>query len=128
MPSTVAGNMRAIVIEDYGKAKLANDIPIPKLRDGYVLVKPKAVALNPTDWRHIDYLATPGAIVGCDYAGEVLEVGAGVTKQFKPGDRIAGFVHGGESRLPFWTERAQPPRVENKSCSILFLTKRSTCS
>ena len=97
MPSTVAGNMRAIVIEDYGKAKLANDIPIPKLRDGYVLVKPKAVALNPTDWRHIDYLATPGAIVGCDYAGEVLEVGASVTKQFKPGDRITGFVHGGES-------------------------------
>lgn len=32
-----------------GKAEL-QEVPVPKLKDDYVLVKVKAVALNPTDW------------------------------------------------------------------------------
>lgn len=35
-----------------------------------------------------------GATVGCDYMGTVVQVGSKVTKDFKPGDRISGFVHG----------------------------------
>jgi NADPH:quinone reductase-like Zn-dependent oxidoreductase len=35
-----------------------------------------------------------GCTVGCDYMGTVVEVGPKVTKDFKPGDRIAGFTHG----------------------------------
>lgn len=35
-----------------------------------------------------------GATVGCDYMGTVVQVGSKVTKHFKPGDRISGFVHG----------------------------------
>ncbi|KAI9812614.1 MAG: hypothetical protein M1827_004603 [Pycnora praestabilis] len=92
-PST----MRAIVIQGPKQAKLVSDAPVPKLRDEYILVKVVAVALNPTDWKHIDFLADKGAIVGCDYAGIVEEVGKGVRKDFKKGDRIAGFVHGGNA-------------------------------
>lgn len=65
---------QAIVIEEKGKATI-QDVPAPKLRDDYILVETKAVAINPTDWKHVDYLADPGARVGCDYAGVVLEVG-----------------------------------------------------
>jgi len=68
-----------------------------RLRPEYILVKVHAIALNPTDWKHVDYLASPGAHVGCDYAGEVLEVGSAVTKPFKKGDRVAGFAHGGNA-------------------------------
>lgn len=82
-----------IVIQKAGEVAI-REATIPKLRDDYILVKVKAVALNPTDWKHIDYLPSPGARVGCDYSGIVEEVGSKVTKPFKKGDRVAGFVHG----------------------------------
>ncbi|KAJ6087436.1 zinc-binding oxidoreductase [Penicillium canescens] len=48
-----------------------------------------SVALNPTDWKHIDYLAPPGVLVGCDYAGIVEDVGKGVKKPFKKGETLS---------------------------------------
>ncbi|KAH6606914.1 hypothetical protein Trco_006067 [Trichoderma cornu-damae] len=71
------------------------EVPTPKLRDGHVLVKTKAVSINPTDWKSI-YDGNPetvGVRLGCDFAGEVVAVGPGVTN-FKVGDRIAGFNPG----------------------------------
>jgi NADPH:quinone reductase-like Zn-dependent oxidoreductase len=58
------------------------------------------VALNPTDWRHIDFVPCDGTIVGCDYAGVVEAVGPQVKKAFKKGDRVAGFVHGSNAVRP----------------------------
>ncbi|KAH8812586.1 chaperonin 10-like protein [Xylogone sp. PMI_703] len=83
----------AVVIVDKGKAEI-QEVPPPTLGDEFILVKTHAVALNPTDWKHIDRLPSPGARVGCDYAGTVLEVGSKVTKDFKKGDRVAGVTHG----------------------------------
>lgn len=88
---------KAIVLQAPKNAQLVTDRPIPHLRDGYILVKTVAVALNPTDWKHIDFLAKPGPLIGCDYAGTVEAVGAGVTKPFQKGDRVAGFAHGGDA-------------------------------
>ncbi|KAI7325863.1 GroES-like protein [Hortaea werneckii] len=85
--------MKAIKVVENGKAEL-QEVPVPKLKDDYVLVKVKAVALNPTDWKHIDKLAIPGHTVGCDFAGVVEEIGPKVKKDWKKGDRIAGFTHG----------------------------------
>jgi NADPH:quinone reductase-like Zn-dependent oxidoreductase len=53
---------QAIIIQKAGEVSI-QDAPIPKLRDDYILVKVKAVALNPTDWKHVDYLASKGARV-----------------------------------------------------------------
>ncbi|KAG0650910.1 ACT-toxin biosynthesis S2 [Hyphodiscus hymeniophilus] len=78
----------AVVVTKPGEVAV-EEVSTPKLRDDYILVKVKAVALNPTDWKHVDFL------IGCDYAGVVEEVGSKVTKPFKKGDRICGFVHGG---------------------------------
>ena len=58
------------------------------------------MALNPTDWKHIDYLAPPGVLVGCDYAGVVQDVGKDVKKSFQKGDRICGFAHGSNAVQP----------------------------
>ena len=41
--------MKAIKVVDIGKAEV-QEVPLPKMRDDYVLVKVHAVALNPTDW------------------------------------------------------------------------------
>jgi NADPH:quinone reductase-like Zn-dependent oxidoreductase len=87
--------MQAIRIKSLGVAALES-APIPQLRDDYILVKTRAVTINPADWNSIDYIATPGEIVGCDYSGVVVQVGALLQDQFRPGDRVAGLVHGCE--------------------------------
>jgi NADPH:quinone reductase-like Zn-dependent oxidoreductase len=86
---------RAIVHKSKGVVEVKSDVPLPRLRDDYILVKTKAVALNPTDWKAVEGRPDPGAISGCDYAGVVEEVGKNVTTPFKKGDRVAGMVHGG---------------------------------
>ncbi|KAH7417245.1 chaperonin 10-like protein [Cadophora sp. MPI-SDFR-AT-0126] len=83
-----------IITKKPGEAA-AVEAPVPALRDDYILVKTKAVALNPTDWKHVAWLTTEGTRIGCDYSGIVEEVGSKVTKPFKKGDRVAGFAHGG---------------------------------
>ncbi|KAM0197887.1 hypothetical protein ACHAPI_004619 [Fusarium lateritium] len=85
--------MKAIRVQSLGQAALEN-VPIPQVRDDYILVKTRAVAINPADWKSIDYIATPGETVGCDYSGVVVQVGALLQDRFRPGDRVAGLVHG----------------------------------
>lgn len=82
-----------------GVSELRSDIPLPTVQDNYIIVKTKAVALNPTDWKSIENNPSKGAIVGCDYAGVVEEVGNGV-KDVEVGDRVAGFARGGKSAPP----------------------------
>ncbi|RYC56258.1 hypothetical protein CHU98_g9945 [Xylaria longipes] len=92
---------KAVVIVEKGKAEI-KELPLPKLRDGYILVKVRAVGINPTDWKTIDGAEADrfGARSGCDYAGDVVEVGKGVTKDIKKGDRSSGFVFGGSWIAP----------------------------
>jgi NADPH:quinone reductase-like Zn-dependent oxidoreductase len=92
--------MKAIVYQGSKIAKVV-DRPVPKLRDEYILVKVVAIALNPTDWKHIEWdLGAPGCTCGIDYAGIVEQVGSKVTKNFKKGDRIAGWCPGNNRSNP----------------------------
>lgn len=92
---------RALVVKGHGSVEVRSDVPLPKVRDDYIIVKTKAVALNPTDWKAVHRdpgYGSPatGAIVGCDYAGIVEEIGSNVTTPFKIGDKVAGFVRGAD--------------------------------
>lgn len=85
---------RGLVKKSTGSA-VVSEVAIPKLRDGYMLVKTAAVALNPADWTDIDYEgAYEGCLVGLDYAGTVISTSAwGPTERtFKKGDRVCGLV------------------------------------
>ncbi|KUJ08491.1 putative zinc-binding oxidoreductase ToxD [Mollisia scopiformis] len=88
--------MQALVLGDNGGHSV-KAIPLPKLRPSYVLIKVESIALNPTDWKHAFFGrgAIPFSILGCDYAGTVISIGAEVTKPFKVGDRVYGCAHGG---------------------------------
>ncbi|KAJ3164813.1 hypothetical protein HDU88_005025 [Geranomyces variabilis] len=97
MPAPTAIVQRSVEIKEKGVAVVNNSAPIPALRDGYVLVEVKTIALNPTDWKHVDYAGTPGCRVGCDYAGVVVATGRNLARDYVQGDRIAGFAHGGNS-------------------------------
>lgn len=91
---------KAVIVVEPKKDGLVTDRAVPTLRDDYILVKNVSVGLNPTDWKHVAFLAPPGVLVGCDYAGVVEAVGKDVKKPFKKGDRVCGFVHGGNAVQP----------------------------
>ncbi|KAJ7748790.1 GroES-like protein [Mycena maculata] len=85
--------MQAVVAVE-GKEIAVQTVPVPSIADNEVLVQVKAAAQNPTDWKHAAWgLSQPGFIMGCDYAGVVVKVGAKV-RNVKNGDRVAGFVNG----------------------------------
>lgn len=97
-----ANPMKAIVYCDYGLANLKlQDIEKPTPADDQVLVKVRAVSINPYDWHFVEGtpyvmramgvgLRKPKDIqLGVDFAGTVEAVGKNVT-QFKPGDEVFG--------------------------------------
>lgn len=64
--------------------------PVPKPGFGEILVKVKTVALNPVDWKVQKYgilVEKFPAILGYDIAGDVEEIGEGVT-DLQKGDRL----------------------------------------
>src|SRR5438045_4499089 len=93
--------MKAIVYCDYGLANLkVEDVEKPTPADDQVLVKVRAVSVNPYDWHFVE--GTPKIMrlgvglrkpkdtrLGVDFAGTVEAVGKNVT-QFKPGDEVFG--------------------------------------
>ncbi|EHK47328.1 Hypothetical protein TRIATDRAFT_81382 [Trichoderma atroviride IMI 206040] len=73
-------------------------IPVPA--NDEVVVKVAAVCLNPIDWK-ILYGAKSSAptILGCDLAGTVASIGDEVTA-IEVGDRVIGFIAGGNPLRP----------------------------
>jgi NADPH:quinone reductase-like Zn-dependent oxidoreductase len=94
--------MKAILFYNPGDQSVQL-IPLPELRPTYLLIKVDSVALNPTDWKHISFGrgSSPFSILGCDYAGTVVSIGAEFNKSFKIGDKVYGCVHGGNYNEPY---------------------------
>ncbi|MFH8492643.1 NADP-dependent oxidoreductase [Streptomyces coeruleorubidus] len=91
--------MKAITYRTYGGPEVLEhgDVPNPKLGVDTVLVRVKAAAVNPVDWKiqagYLDAVmdAVFPVIPGWDVAGVVQETGVGVT-EFAPGDEVIGYV------------------------------------
>ncbi|MEH1770387.1 NAD(P)-dependent alcohol dehydrogenase [Nostoc sp.] len=89
--------MKAVVIRRYGAAEVLQyeDVEQPKIEPTQLLVKVRASSVNPVDWKIRQGMLSliTGSkfpkILGFDVAGDVVEVGSGVTR-FKPGDAIYG--------------------------------------
>lgn len=93
--------MRAVVITRPGGPEVLEiqDRPVPEPREGELLVRVHASALNRADLHQCagQYPAPPGSppdIPGLEFAGEVKAMGVGVT-EFAVGDRVFGVVGGG---------------------------------
>jgi len=93
--------MKAAVLQEPGVPENLKIVEIakPDLQDTEVLVKVKAISINPVDVKTRSGKALYGQlknenpiIVGWDIAGEVTAVGKEV-KQFKPGDAVFGMVN-----------------------------------
>ncbi|KAI4605517.1 uncharacterized protein J4E88_007765 [Alternaria novae-zelandiae] len=84
-------NKAAWIPEAKGQLQV-KEAPMPKAGKGEVVIKNHAVAVNPVDWKIQDYgifLQKYPNVCGTDVAGEVHEVGEGVTHVTK-GDRVLG--------------------------------------
>ncbi|KAK4184057.1 chaperonin 10-like protein [Podospora australis] len=89
---------RAIIQDAQGQPQLVKDLPIPPLVSGTVLIKPAAVALNPSDYKMGAAFPSAGAIIGYDFAGTIIAVADNDdtenTCDFAPGDWVCGGVRG----------------------------------
>lgn len=107
MPS----NRAAWITSKVAKTLEVKAAPYTSPRENQIVVKNAAVSVNPLDW----FKQMAGAIMfgwvqyptipGTDAAGEVVEVGKGVTR-FKPGDRVVGHAVGWDKRSNVPSEQA----------------------
>ena len=86
--------MRALVLRRHGgldELEVVDDYPMPQAGDGHVVIRVRAASFNYHDVftvRGMPGIKVPlPVIIGLDMAGEVAEVGEGVTG-WKPGDRV----------------------------------------
>jgi alcohol dehydrogenase len=86
--------MKALVLPQHGdldSLRVVDDYPVPQAGDGHVVIRVRASAFNYHDVftvRGMPGIKVPmPVVIGLDMAGEIVEVGAGVTG-WKPGDRV----------------------------------------
>src|ERR1700692_648585 len=90
----VQGTMKALVLRKHGgldELEVVHDYPMPQAGDGHVVIRVRAASFNYHDVftvRGMPGIKVPlPVIIGLDMAGEIAEVGAGVSG-WKPGDRV----------------------------------------
>jgi L-iditol 2-dehydrogenase len=84
--------MRAAVYKGSG-AVAVEEIPVPEVGPGEILVRVEACGICHTDLKKIEYnLLPPPRVYGHEMAGVVAAVGDGVA-EFLPGDRVIAFHH-----------------------------------
>jgi NADPH:quinone reductase-like Zn-dependent oxidoreductase len=111
--------MRAITCHRYGPPSVLKleERPDPVPGPGQVLVRVRAAAMNAADWHvlrpdpwiirlALGLFKPRFQVPGCDHAGEVEAVGAGVTR-FRPGDAVMGEM--GSSGFGAFAERVCAP-------------------
>jgi L-iditol 2-dehydrogenase len=84
--------MRAGVYREKAVVRV-EEVPVPEVNDGEVLIKVAACGICGTDIKKIfQRYVEPPQILGHELAGTVVAVGRGVTK-WTPGDRVMSFHH-----------------------------------
>ncbi|KAI1467234.1 MFS general substrate transporter [Daldinia caldariorum] len=84
-------SQQALQQDDNGQPYLVDKAAIPSLPPGYVLVKTYAVALNPSDHKILRNFPIPGAYLGSDFSGTVVQAAADVdTDALKLGTMVSG--------------------------------------
>ncbi|GMP90288.1 hypothetical protein CsSME_00041490 [Camellia sinensis var. sinensis] len=102
------------------------EVPVPAPKKGEVLLKLEATSLNPVDWKIQKGILRPlfprkfPCIPATDIAGEVVEVGSGVTK-FKAGDKVVAvlshFSGGGLAEFAVASETLTVPKPPEVSAA-----------
>jgi L-iditol 2-dehydrogenase len=90
--AAIPKTMRAGVYREKGVVRV-EEVPVPEVRPGEVLIKVAACGICGTDIKKIFHAYVPAPqILGHELAGTVVAVGPGVTK-WRVGDRVMSFHH-----------------------------------
>jgi NADPH:quinone reductase-like Zn-dependent oxidoreductase len=124
---------KAVRFEEYGGVEVLNlvEVPMPEPGPGQVLVKVKAVGINPGEAKireglmHSRWPATFPSGQGSDLAGIVARTGLGVTG-FAEGDEVIGFTDNRASQAEYVLAEAghltaKPPGVPWEAAGSLFV-------
>jgi NADPH:quinone reductase-like Zn-dependent oxidoreductase len=121
-----APRMKAIVYHEFGSPDVLRleELEKPVPNDNQLLIKVRAVSVNPLDWHFMEgtpYIGRPLAFgflkpevqrLGVDYAGTVETVGKNVT-EFKPGDEVYGNKFGAFAEYVVATDKAMALKPAN---------------
>ena len=99
MSFTLPSSRRAVVQDTEGKPTVS-ETSIPKLTPGTVLIKVSAVTLDPSDYKFGTAFPTPGAVIGCNFAGTVVDVASDIDTDLVLGSAVAGGTHGSNPGKP----------------------------
>ncbi len=89
---SIPNTMRAGVYREKGVVRV-EEVPVPEIADGEVLIKVAACGICGTDIKKIYHAyVSPPQILGHEVAGTVVATGRGVTR-WMPGDRVMSFHH-----------------------------------
>src|SRR4029077_12058822 len=99
---TIMANMKAIRIHRYGGPEVLSfeEVPRPEPREGEVLVRVRALSVNPVDWKIREGLLKEARSVplpfipGADIAGVIENIGPGV-ERFRQGHEVFGLLSSG---------------------------------
>ena len=114
-----APRIKAIVYHEFGSPDVLRleEVEKPVPNDNQLLIKVRAVSVNPLDWHFMEgtpYIGRPLAFgflkptvtrLGVDYAGTVEAVGKNIT-EFKPGDEVYGNRFGAFAEYVVATDKA----------------------
>lgn len=89
-------SQKALVQDVESKPTISQNLPLPKLRPGDLLVKIIMVALNPCDYKIGAAFPSPRAIIGNDFVGTVVQIhpGTSTNTNIQIGNTVCSFVHG----------------------------------
>lgn len=93
---------KAVIGLEDGSLSVSSDVDVAQIEEHMVLIRTRAIGLNPIDTKMKGPLAAPGAIAGIDFAGEVVAIGS---KSMTPakigiGDRVFGATTGYQKPKP----------------------------
>ncbi|KAI0543588.1 putative alcohol dehydrogenase [Xylaria curta] len=106
----------AVIAGQSGDFEISNFTPVPSLEPTEILIRTKAVALNPVDAKLVGDFVTPGCIYGFDCCGEVVAIGKDVRRtDLKIGDRVCGSGSGMNKEKPLYGAFAEYVKFPEKS-------------
>jgi NADPH:quinone reductase-like Zn-dependent oxidoreductase len=93
--------MKALILKPATTEVAVEEIPVPEPAEGEVLIRVRAIALNPVDEVYATHpiAQQEKRVVGTDFAGEVVGSHDGLAQstdeRTRTGARVAGFLQGG---------------------------------